>query len=289
MKLIRRLILLFLVGPLLLVGMHMLLFRVLPVPVTPLMLLRWHQGHGIEKRWVDIDEMSPHLPRAVIASEDNRFCVHQGVDWSAVKTVVNEYREDGRLRGASTISMQTVKNLYLWPGRNVIRKALEAGLVHVLEWSWPKERILEVYLNVVEMGPGVYGVQAAAQHHFGRDSADLSFVQSASLAAILPDPLHRDPTRKNKAMGMRVQRIRTTLAGLGPLLECVPAAPELSAPTREERIQAPVRPNFKRSDGLGAPEHFQTIDAEAQDQATPDEPWRGKNQKVRSKRRRRSR
>ena len=138
------------------------------------MLLRWHQGHGIEKQWVDIDEMSPHLPRAVIASEDNRFCVHRGVDWSAVKTVVNEYREDGRLRGASTISMQTVKNLYLWPGRNVIRKALEAGLVHVLEWSWPKERIMEVYLNVVEMGPGVYGVQAAAEHHFGRDASELS-------------------------------------------------------------------------------------------------------------------
>ena len=132
-------------------------------------------------------------------------------------------------------------------------------------------------------------MQAAAQHHFERDAADLSFVQSASLAAILPDPLHRDPTRKNKAMGMRVQRIRTTLDGLGPLLECVPAAPELGAPTRKERIQAPVRPDFKRSDRLGAPEHFQSMDAEGENQTTPDEPRRGKYQKVRSKRRRRTR
>ena len=279
MRFIRRLLLSLFVGPMLLVGLHLLLFRVLPVPLTPLMLIRWTQGQPIEKTWVSLEDISPHLAQSVIASEDNRFCVHNGVDWSAVQTVVNEYRADGRLRGASTISMQTAKNLYLWPGRSVVRKALEGGLVHVLEWVWPKERIMETYLNIVEFGPGIYGAQAAAEHHFGVDASDLSVVQSAALAAILPDPLHRDPTRKNKAMGMRVERIRSSIAVLGNLLDCVPAAPTV--------VDAPM--SIQRSGRTGTPEHFQPMDAEGQNQAAPHNPRRSKAQKFRSKRRRRPR
>jgi len=219
---------------------HIALFSVAPVPVTPLMVLRLTEGHGFAKDWVSIEQMSPHLARAVIAAEDNRFCEHNGVDWSAVGDVVSEYREDGRLRGASTVSMQTVKNLYLWPGRSVIRKGIEVGLVHALEAAWSKERIMEVYLNIAELGSGVYGVQAAAQHHFGRDAADLTAAQSAALVSILPAPLHRDPTAQTSSMGRRVGRIRRSIRNLGPLLACVPApqnggawTPKLQAPSKK--------------------------------------------------------
>ena len=277
--LVRRTLLLLCLGPVIVVALHVAIFRVLPVPLTPLMVIRWNQDHPIDKDWVDLTEISPHMARAVIAAEDNRFCEHTGVDWSAVKTVVMEYRDEGRLRGASTVSMQTAKNLYLWPGRSVVRKALEAGLVHVLEWAWSKERIMEVYLNIVEMGPGVYGAQAAAQHHFGVDASELSLVQSAALVSILPDPLGRDPTVRNKAMGMRVQRIRQTIPTLGPLLDCVPDAPA------DERTRA-IR---KRSVGGGAPQHFQAIDAKSKNKATPQKPRRAKRQKVRAKHRGRPR
>lgn len=221
---LRRWVLRVCVGLIVAVCGHIALFSVAPVPLTPLMLLRLTDGHGLTKDWVPIEQMSPHLARSVIAAEDNRFCAHNGVDWSAVGDVVSEYREDGRLRGASTVSMQTVKNLYLWPGRSVIRKGIEVGLVHALEAAWSKERIMEVYLNIAELGPGVYGVQAAAQHHFDRDAADLTAAQAAALVSILPAPLHRDPTAQSATMGRRVGRIRRSIRNLGPLLECVPEA-----------------------------------------------------------------
>lgn len=292
MRLIRRAILMVLIGPFVLIAIHMALFRVMPVPLTPLMVIRWNQDHPIQKDWVAIEDISPHLARSVIAAEDNRFCVHAGVDWSAVKTVMEEYRDEGRLRGASTVSMQTVKNLYLWPSRSVVRKGLETGLVYVLEWAWPKERIMEVYLNIVELGPGVYGAQAAAQHHFGRDASDLTFVQAAALASILPDPLHRDPTRRNKAMGLRVDRIKKSLGELGPLLECV-AEPAVSE--SDERVHLPKRLSPSRSDEVrrsdlgGTPQHFQPLNAERQDNSAPDNPRSSKHKKFRSKRRRRPR
>lgn len=244
MRTVQRWLIRLIVGPILLVVVHLVVFKHAPVPLTPLMIIRWTQDHGFEKKWVPLNEMSPHLARAIIASEDNRFCEHDGIDWSAVGDVVSEYRADGRLRGASTLSMQTVKNLYLWPSRSVIRKGLEVGLVHALEAAWSKERIIEVYLNIAEMGPGIYGVQAASQHHFRRDAADLTFVQSASLAAILPAPLKRDPTVRSKAMGRRVRHIRRSVANLGPLLECVPTAPAATAPTQKVRPPpAPVKPS----------------------------------------------
>ena len=142
--------------------------------------------------------MTPHLARAVIAAEDNRFCEHGGVDWSAVQDVVGEYRADGRLRGASTISMQTTKNLFLWPSRSVIRKGLEVGLVQVIEASWSKERIMEVYLNIAEMGPGIYGAEAAAQHYWGISARRMSRDQAVRLVSILPAPLRRRPKHKTQ-------------------------------------------------------------------------------------------
>ena len=292
MKRFRRIIVAVVIGPFVLIALHMALFRVLPVPLTPLMVIRWNQDHSIEKEWLPIEQISPHLAQSVIAAEDNRFCVHSGVDWSAVKSVVEEYRDQGRLRGASTISMQTVKNLYLWPSRSVVRKGLETGLVHVLEWVWPKDRIMEVYLNVVEFGPGIYGAQAAAQHHFGRDASQLTFVQSAALASILPDPLHRDPTRRNKAMGIRVARIKQALTELGPLLDCVAAAPDRVSGETAVRIQSSTlrEGEVDRPSTLsGSPQHFQPVNTEHQDDATPHNPRSGKHKKFRSKRGRRPR
>ena len=222
---LRRGLVRLLLGLLVALAAHIALFAVVPVPLTPLMAIRATQGHGFDKTWVPLSEMSPHLARAVIAAEDNRFCEHNGVDWSAVGDVVEEYRDAGRLRGASTISMQTVKNLYLWPSRSVVRKGLEVGLVHVLEAAWSKQRIVEVYLNIAEFGPGVYGVHAAARHHFDRDAAQLSATQSAALVSILPAPLRRDPTAETTATRNRVRRIRRGIRNLGPLLDCVPAPP----------------------------------------------------------------
>ena len=222
---LRRGLVRLLMGLLVALVAHIAVFAAVPVPLTPLMAIRAIEGHGFTKTWVPLAEMSPHLARAVIAAEDNRFCEHNGVDWSAVGDVVEEYRNVGRLRGASTISMQTVKNLYLWPSRSVMRKGLEVGLVHVLEAAWSKQRIVEVYLNIAEFGPGVYGAQAAAQHHFERDAAELSLAQSAALASILPSPLRRNPTAETTATRNRVRRIRRGIRNLGPLLDCVPAPP----------------------------------------------------------------
>jgi monofunctional biosynthetic peptidoglycan transglycosylase len=167
---------------------NLLAYRVLPVPITPLMILRLIEGEGLAKDWVPMEAISPNLRKAVIASEDGRFCDHAGFDLQELEKAWTDYRQGGRLRGASTISMQTAKNLLWWDGRNLIRKGLEAYSTALLELVWPKDRILEVYLNIIEWAPGVYGAEAAAQHHFGIAAADLSPRQAALLAVILPNP-----------------------------------------------------------------------------------------------------
>lgn len=296
----RRWLIRLLVAPVVLLVLHLMLFKHVEVPLTPLMLIRASQGHGIDQRWVKLDEISPHVARAVIAAEDNRFCEHDGVDWRAVRAVLDEYRDEGRLRGASTISMQTVKNLYLWPGRSVIRKGLETILVHLLEAAWSKERIIEVYLNIAELGPGIYGVEAAAQHHYGITAERLNLVQSAGLAATLPAPLSREPTRKNKAMGQRVRRIRSTIKQLGSRLDCVPEAPELvprQAGQRMSGVQAdegsvtgPERTLGEATPPAdGFPTHLELEDAVGEQESAPQKPRRRKKKKIRSNRRRRSR
>lgn len=190
----RRRVLLVLLG--LSVGLPfvlVLVFRFVPPPITPLMLMRMGQGYGLHKQWRGLDEISPRLRRAAIAAEDSRFCSHWGFDWGAIDNAIDHYEEGKRLLGASTISMQTAKNVFLWPGRNFLRKGLEAYLTLYLEGLWPKRRILEVYLNVVEFGPGLYGAEAAARHYFGKPASALSARQAALLAALLPAPLRRSP------------------------------------------------------------------------------------------------
>jgi monofunctional biosynthetic peptidoglycan transglycosylase len=180
-----------------------LIYKVVPPPITTLMIERLAQGQGLAKSWRDLGDISPALPQAVIAAEDAHFCEHHGFDFEAMRqAAINNERRPGRVRGGSTISQQTAKNVFLWPGRDYLRKGLEAGFTVLEEAIWGKRRILEVYLNVVEWGPGTYGAQAAAERYFHKDAKELSPAEAARLAAILPSPL------KWKAVnpGLYVQR-----------------------------------------------------------------------------------
>lgn len=161
---------------------------VLPVPVTLLMVQRLFEGEGLDRRWRGLDDISPDLVDAVIAAEDARFCAHDGFDIEAIQDALRDNERGRRMRGGSTLSQQTAKNVFLWPGRGWIRKGLEAGYTVLIETVWSKRRIVEVYLNVAEWAPGVYGAEAAARHWFGKSAADLTRTEAARLAAILPNP-----------------------------------------------------------------------------------------------------
>jgi monofunctional biosynthetic peptidoglycan transglycosylase len=171
------------------------IYRVFPPPVTPLMVMRLFEGEGLKKDWVPLSEISPRLVRAVIALEDTKFCQHDGVDWGSMFEALSEHFKGGRLRGASTISMQTTKNLLLWPGRDYIRKGLEVPLTFWMELLWDKRRIIEVYLNIAEWGPGIYGAEAAAQKYFGKSVSRLTNWEAARMAAVLPNPRRWSPSR----------------------------------------------------------------------------------------------
>ena len=198
----------------------LLVYRLIPPPVTPLMLLRLTEGAGLSKDWVGLDAIAPSLAEAVIAAEDNRFCVHGGVDWTEMQEAVGDFWTSDRVRGASTITMQTVKNVVLWPGRDVVRKGIEIYLAHYLELIWPKTRILEVYLNVAEWGPGVYGAEAAANTYFGKTARQLSRAEASLLAATLPNPRRWRPDRPTAYLSSRAASIRRRTGQLGPLLDC---------------------------------------------------------------------
>jgi monofunctional biosynthetic peptidoglycan transglycosylase len=201
------------------VGM-LAVFRFVPVPLTPLMVIRLTDGHGLHKTWVPLEQIAPALRHAVVAAEDNRFCEHNGFDWAALGEVIDDVRAGERPRGASTISMQTAKNLFLWPDRNLVRKALEAWLTPQVELLWNKQRIIEVYLNIAEMGPGIYGAEAAARHYFGTSAADLTAAEAARLAAVLPNPREWSPVPPSDYIVRRERTIRRRIEQLGPMLAC---------------------------------------------------------------------
>ena len=165
-----------------------LVFRAVPIPATPLMLASWLRGEGAHYRWVAADRIAPALADAVIASEDQKFCSHHGFDWGSIDSAMQTYAGGGRLRGASTISQQAARSVFLLPVRSWIRKGVEAWLTVLEEALWPKRRILTVYLNVVDWGHGNFGAEVAARTYFHRSAAALSVRQAARLAAILPDP-----------------------------------------------------------------------------------------------------
>ena len=162
----------------------------LPVMFTPLMGIRYLENpdENIQHSWVPREEISLHLQLGVIASEDQNFVKHNGFDFEAIEKALEENKEGKRVRGASTISQQTAKNVFLWPGRNWVRKGLEVYFTFLIETFWSKERILEVYLNSIEMGPGIYGAEAAAQYWFNKPSSELMPFEAAAIAAILPNP-----------------------------------------------------------------------------------------------------
>ena len=174
------------IGP----AVAVVVYRFVPPPITILMVERMFEGRGLDHRWMPISQMSPALPRAAIAAEDARFCTHHGFDFEAIqKAVRHDERRPSRIRGGSTISQQTAKNVFLWPDRSWVRKGFEAYFTVLIEALWGKHRIMEVYLNTVEMGPGVYGVEAAAQRYFHVSASAVNPVQAARLIAILPSPL----------------------------------------------------------------------------------------------------
>lgn len=170
------------------------LYRFVDPPTSNLMLLQRLQGQPVEQRWVSLSGISKNLIRAVVVAEDARFCEHWGIDLAAIRYAI-ENAGDGTPRGASTISMQTAKNLFLWPSKSYVRKLLEVPVTLAMELIWPKSRILEVYLNIAEWGPGVFGIGAAARHHFRVHPSQLGPGASALLAASLPNPIVRKAGR----------------------------------------------------------------------------------------------
>ncbi|RZK09810.1 MAG: monofunctional biosynthetic peptidoglycan transglycosylase [Flavobacterium sp.] len=170
------------------------LFKFVPVPFTPLMGIRAleQKSDGQEMTcshdWVPLEEISPDLQKAVIASEDATFLTHYGFDFNAINKAMESNEKGKKIRGGSTISQQTAKNVFLWQGRSYVRKGLEAYFTVLIELIWGKERIMEVYLNSIEMGSGVYGVQAASNHWYGKSAHNLSKREAAGIAAILPNP-----------------------------------------------------------------------------------------------------
>ena len=200
-----------------------LVYTMAPPPFSNLMILRVLSGNGITKDWVSIDDMSPYLPRAVITSEDARFCEHYGVDWIEFQGVIDDVIDDdeGPIRGASTISMQTAKNLFLWDGRNFIRKGLEIPMAYWMDFVWSKRRMIEIYLNIVEWAPGVYGAEAASQFHFHKSAAKLSKREAALLAAVLPNPIKRKAGKPSKRVNFIANRILGRMNGMGGYLTCI--------------------------------------------------------------------
>jgi len=170
------------------------IFRFVPVPVTPLMVIRsiqqWQDDKPMKlhKDWVSIKNISPHLQLAVVCSEDQNFLNHSGFDFKAIEKAIEHNEKSKRKRGASTISQQCAKNLFLWPQRSWLRKGLELYFTALIELFWPKKRIMEVYLNIIEFGNGVYGAEAASQDFYNRSAAKISREQAALLATVLPNP-----------------------------------------------------------------------------------------------------
>jgi monofunctional biosynthetic peptidoglycan transglycosylase len=200
-----------------------LFYRFVNPPITPLMLIRTLQQtlNGeplkLKKEWKSLEEISSHLQLAVVASEDNRFLEHSGFDLESIKKArdYNDNKKDKKIRGASTISQQTAKNIFLWPDRTWLRKGLEVYFTFLIETIWGKKRIMEVYLNVIETGNGIYGAEAASQTYFHKPAAVLTRDQAAGIAAILPNPRKWDPSRPSAYLLNREQWILWNMRNIG--------------------------------------------------------------------------
>ena len=202
----------------------MLLYRIPFIhPVSTLMLRDLVLLRGYERQWVDLDDVSPVLVQSVMMSEDGQFCSHDGVDWSALNTIIDDAMDGEATRGASTIPMQTVKNLFLWSSRSYIRKAIEIPLAIAADTVWSKRRLMEIYLNIAQWGPDIYGIEAAAQSYFGRSASDLTRRQAAYLAVTLPNPLERNPASPSASMRRLAGIIERRARQSGAYIKCLDA------------------------------------------------------------------
>ncbi|WP_414473003.1 monofunctional biosynthetic peptidoglycan transglycosylase [Microvirga sp. M2] len=197
-----------------------LLYWVVP-PASTLMLGRWLTLRSVERVYVPLDDISPHLPLAVMTSEDSRFCEHGGVDWIALREVVEDADEDGPSRGASTIPMQVAKNLFLSQSRSYIRKGLEIPVALYLDLIWSKRQMMEVYLNVAEWGEGVFGAEAAAQKYFRKSAKNLTRREAALLARALPSPLRRNPAHPTKRLSALAGQLQARMTAAAPYSACL--------------------------------------------------------------------
>ncbi|MFA6900629.1 MAG: monofunctional biosynthetic peptidoglycan transglycosylase [Desulfurivibrionaceae bacterium] len=209
-----------------------ILFRWVPVPCSSLMIQRqiaslWQKDkeYRFRYRWVDMGSISPYAPLAVIASEDQKFFQHMGFDFEAMEKAWEHNQHRRRVHGASTISQQLAKNLFLWPERSFLRKGLEVYFTLLLEGLWPKRRILEVYLNIVEFGPGIFGIEAASQAYFHKPAARLNSGEAAILAAILPSPLRSNPARPSGYISQRTGHIQEQMRLMGGTPSLKPLGP----------------------------------------------------------------
>ncbi|CAN5129060.1 monofunctional biosynthetic peptidoglycan transglycosylase [soil metagenome] len=187
-----------------------LVHALVPPPLTILMAQQALTGHGLDYRWRGLNDISPNLVYSAIAAEDARFCSHAGFDMIAIQKALDHNENGGKIRGGSTISQQTAKNVFLWPGRDWIRKGLEAGYTVLIETIWGKRREMEVYLNVAEWAPGVYGAEAASRHWFNKSARDLTPREAARLAAILPSPRRYDAASPGPYVRRRASRIQAS-------------------------------------------------------------------------------
>ncbi|MCI9867915.1 monofunctional biosynthetic peptidoglycan transglycosylase [Rhizobium skierniewicense] len=220
-NLVRRVLLILLallVLPYLLIPLYALPFV---RPVSTLMLAELVTFQGYDRRWVPLEKISPRLVQSVMMSEDGQFCSHGGVDWNQMQTVVSSALEGESTRGASTIPMQTAKNLFLWNGRSFLRKGLELPLAVASDFIWSKRRMMEIYLNVAEWGPGIYGIEAASQHHFKVSASKLSARQAALLAVSLPNPIDRVASKPGRGMQRLAGLIERRARGSGAYVRCV--------------------------------------------------------------------
>ena len=190
-------------------------------PISTLMLKDLVTLQGYDRQWVSIDDIAPVLIHSVMMSEDGQYCSHAGVDWSALNQVIDDAMDGEGSRGASTIPMQTVKNLYLWSSRSMIRKAVELPYALVADLVWTKRRLMEIYLNIAEWGPGIYGIEAAAQHHFGVPAKRLSARQASLLAVSLPNPILRKPAKPSRGLNRLALVNQRRASQAGGYVECV--------------------------------------------------------------------
>lgn len=204
------------------VAITIVAYRFVNPPITAVMLQdKIFQGATLKRRWVPLEDISPNLRLAVVASEDGNFCSHRGVDWGAVREAIEQAKSWKGVRGASTIPMQVARNLFLWEQRNYLRKALEVPLSYFATAVWPKKRMLEIYLNIAQWGPGLFGAEAASRYYFGKSASALTKREAALLAAALPNPVARNPAKPSRRLRLIADTIARRMPTIAGRADCV--------------------------------------------------------------------